>query len=412
MYINKIFKNISILMTGTIIAQVIPILLSPILTRLYSPSEFGMLAVFLSITSILAVFANLRLDVAIMSASDQEKLILKKISIFITMILTIIVFLVLIIFSSFFKEVFSGINYHLIIIFTPLFFILFGIMQLATYIANDNGQYSLISKSKVDKNLSMTFIQIIFGFFKVGITGLILGTVFSMLFPIYRLRKGVLGNKEETKSDGYYLTLKKYKKYPLISTSTAAMDKIATEAPVIIMNKFLDSNLVGFYELSKRTVLLPLTFISYSVSQVYLKQITGESDYKKNLKLTIVILMGLISISAVIIPIFLLWGESIFAVVFGEEWRIVGEYTKILIFPFLIRFIVSPLSVVFLKPENLFLGGVWQFLYVFVSIGVALVYLPKGMIFYLKVFAISEILIYLLYLVLIFIALNKTKKGV
>lgn len=78
MYINKIFKNISILMTGTIIAQVIPILLSPILTRLYSPSEFGMLAVFLSITSILAVFANLRLDVAIMSASDQEKLILKK----------------------------------------------------------------------------------------------------------------------------------------------------------------------------------------------------------------------------------------------------------------------------------------------------------------------------------------------
>lgn len=84
-------------------------------------------------------------------------------------------------------------------------------MQLATYIANDNGQYSLISKSKVDKNLSMTFIQIIFGFFKVGITGLILGTVFSMLFPIYRLRKGVLGNKEETKSDGYYLTLKKYK---------------------------------------------------------------------------------------------------------------------------------------------------------------------------------------------------------
>lgn len=411
MYFNKVLKNISVLMTGTIIAQIIPLFLSPILTRLYSPSEFGMLAVFLSIASILAVFANLRLDVAIMSASEQEKPILKGISLFITTALTIIIIIVLILFSSFFKEVFSGINYQLIIIFAPLFFILFGIMQLSTYIANDNGRYSLISKSKIDKNLSMTFIQIIFGFFKIGVIGLISGAVFSMLFPIYRLRKGLLRKKEKTKLNSYYTTLKKYKTYPLVSTSTAVMDKIATEAPVIMMNRFLDSSLVGFYELSKRTILLPLTFISTSVSQVYLKQITGENDYKKNLKLTIVILIGLVSISAFIIPIFLMWGESIFAVVFGEEWRIVGKYSEILIFPFLIRFIVSPLSVIFLKPENLLLGGIWQALYAIVSLGVAFVYLPKGMIFYLKAFAVSEILIYLLYLVMIFIALNKTKKG-
>ncbi|KMN36354.1 hypothetical protein VK91_21700 [Lysinibacillus sp. LK3] len=411
--ISKIVKNISILMTGTVLAQLIPILLSPVLTRLYSPDEFGILAVFISITSILTVFVNLRLDVAIMSAHENEKIPLKNISLTITSILTIIILMFLILFSSFFKEMFKGIDYNLIVFFGPLFFIFFGMLQLTTYIANDESQYHLISKSKVDKNISMTVIQIILGVFKTGVLGLIAGVVFSILFPLYRLRKGIL-RKEEKVSDkpNYFLILKKYKKYPLVSANTAVMDKIATESPVLMMNKYQDASLIGFYELSKRTIFIPLTFISSSVSQVYLKQITEEKDYKKNIKLTLIILGSLVIISIFIAPIFIFWGEPLFAIIFGEEWRIVGEYSKILIFPFLIRFIISPLSVVFLKPENILLGGLWQFIYMIVSLIVALKYLPLGMMLYLKAFAISEVLIYFLYLIMIFIALNRGKKGV
>ncbi|WP_293921568.1 lipopolysaccharide biosynthesis protein [Metasolibacillus sp.] len=413
MNISKIVKNISILMTGTVVAQLIPILLSPILTRLYSPKEFGMLAVFISITSILTVFANLRLDVAILSAHENEKTPLKNISLAVTTILTIMISLILIVFSSFFKEMFSGINYNFILFFGPLFFILFGTMQLATYIANDESQYHLISKSKVDKNISMTFIQIILGIFKTGVLGLIAGVVFSILFPIYRLRKGIFRKEGKTPDKlNYFFILKKYKRYPLVSANTAVMDKIATESPILMMNKYQDSSLIGFYELARRTIFLPLTFISTSVSQVYLKQITEENDYKKNVKLTLIILGGLVLISIVIAPIFIFGGEPLFAFIFGEEWRVVGEYSEILIFPFLIRFVISPLSVVFLKPENILLGGLWQFIYMIVSVIVALVYLPQGMMLYLKAFAISEVLIYILYLIMIFVALNRGKKGV
>ncbi|WP_390285388.1 lipopolysaccharide biosynthesis protein [Ureibacillus sp. GCM10028918] len=408
-----IFKNISILMTGTVISQLIPIAMSPILTRIYTPAELGVVAVFTSLASFFAIFANLRLDVGIMSAKNKkEKLILRNLSVIVTALITLLVCFLLIVFADLFKAMFKGINYNLILIFIPLFVMLFGILQLLTYMANSKGYYKVISKSKIDKNLSMVIIQIILGFSKTGVLGLIIGMVASFIFPLVRLRKEtVRGNfrMKFTKLE-YQDTLKKYKKFPLISTATAAMNKFATESPVLIMNRFVDQSSVGFFDLARRTILQPLSFISASISQVYLKQITEEQDYRKNIKLTIVILAGLTLVSIFVATIIILWGESIFAIVFGEEWRVVGEYSKILVFPFLIRFIVSPLSVVFLKPENITLGGVWQFMYLVTSLTVTLIFLPAGFMTYIKAFAITEICIYLIYLAMILFALRRDGK--
>ena len=62
---SKIQKNIATLVTGTMIAQAIPIAISPILTRLYTPAEFGSFALYMSIVSILVVIATARYELAI-----------------------------------------------------------------------------------------------------------------------------------------------------------------------------------------------------------------------------------------------------------------------------------------------------------------------------------------------------------
>ncbi|WP_421663832.1 lipopolysaccharide biosynthesis protein [Lysinibacillus telephonicus] len=409
MNFKSIFGNISVLMTGTVIAQLIPILFSPILTRIYTPAEFGMLAVFMSCSNIFSIFANFRLDTAIMSAeNEKEKKILKNLSLIFTLAFSLILILALIIFADFFKEVYSGINYLYIIIFVPLFIILYGITQLFTYICNSYGQYTIISKSKIDKNLSMTFIQVILGFCKMGVKGLLIGMVLCFFFPIYRMKKCVGMEKVSYNFRDYILVLSKYKKYPLVSTSTAFMDTFANEAPILFMNKFINSDTVGFFDLARRTVFVPLSFISVSISQVYLKQITEENSGKNNLKLTLYILMGLLLLSAGIAPFFIFWGDTVFAIVFGENWRVVGEYLKILIFPFLIRFIVSPISVVFLRPKNILIGSTWQFFHLVISVLISIVFLNKGIEIYLVAFAISEVIAYLLYLVLILYAVKRT----
>src|SRR5262245_3026619 len=61
------------LVTGTVLAQGITLLFSPLMTRLYAPEAFGVWAVFSSITTIIGVVACLRYEVTIMLPEDEEE---------------------------------------------------------------------------------------------------------------------------------------------------------------------------------------------------------------------------------------------------------------------------------------------------------------------------------------------------
>jgi O-antigen/teichoic acid export membrane protein len=66
-------RNVLTLMTGTTIAQSIPVAITPILTRLYTPEDFGLLAVFVALTAILGSIANGRYELAIMHPEKDEE---------------------------------------------------------------------------------------------------------------------------------------------------------------------------------------------------------------------------------------------------------------------------------------------------------------------------------------------------
>jgi len=65
-------KNVLTLITGTAIAQVIPIAISPILTRIYTPEEFGIYAIFVSIILIFSVISNGRYELAVVLPEKDE----------------------------------------------------------------------------------------------------------------------------------------------------------------------------------------------------------------------------------------------------------------------------------------------------------------------------------------------------
>ena len=83
-------------MTGTGLAQAIPIAISPILTRIYTPEEFGVFALYMAIASILTVLVTGRYEMAILlPKKDRDAMSLVALSIalsfFISIILLIIV---------------------------------------------------------------------------------------------------------------------------------------------------------------------------------------------------------------------------------------------------------------------------------------------------------------------------------
>ncbi|OMP66629.1 lipopolysaccharide biosynthesis protein [Domibacillus epiphyticus] len=411
-FLKKAFiGNVSILMLGTFVSQLIPIASAPILTRLYTPDEFGVLALFLSIGSILSVFANFKFDAAIMSAKNKkEEYLLKHLSLVTTLLFSILLLLVTILFHESIVNLvkLEDLNYYIFIL--PLFVLFVGLFQLYTYTANKEGKYKSIAYSKINKNLSMTLIQLIFGFFAKGSFGLIIGTLSGFLLGLLNIvpRKRVLENKHKYDFDTYKETIKAYKEFPLLSTGSAFIDKLSVEMPTIFLSNFYTSLQVGYFDLIRRTIAGPLSIISYSISQVYFKKVVEYRDSNQSpFNLTIKILIGLTATSSVVATLFFFQAENIFAFVFGEEWRTAGQYAKILVFSFLIRFIVSPLSVVFLIPGNVKYGTIWQIIYFLATLSVCLFYLPKGMDIFIIAFTINEVILYLAYLIMIFYALRK-----
>lgn len=69
---NEFNRNVVTLLTGTTVAQAIPVMISPILTRIYTPEDFGVLALFIAITSIFGSIANARYELAIVLPEKDE----------------------------------------------------------------------------------------------------------------------------------------------------------------------------------------------------------------------------------------------------------------------------------------------------------------------------------------------------
>src|SRR2546425_10423373 len=93
---SEFIRHILTLITGTTIAQAIPLVVTPILTRIYSPQDFGLFALYMSIIAILGVVATGRYELAIMlPEKDEDAINVVYISFIITLatsLITLIVF--------------------------------------------------------------------------------------------------------------------------------------------------------------------------------------------------------------------------------------------------------------------------------------------------------------------------------
>ena len=65
-------KNSSILMGGTLLAQLLPVALQPFLRRIFTPEEFSLFAIYFSIVSILALAASFQYHVTVVLPKEDE----------------------------------------------------------------------------------------------------------------------------------------------------------------------------------------------------------------------------------------------------------------------------------------------------------------------------------------------------
>jgi len=346
---SEFSRNVLTLMTGTIIAQAIPIAISPILTRIYTPEDFGLFALFIAITAIFGSMANARYELAIMlPKKDEDAINIFALGFIITSAVSLLLLVLVVIFNDYFTKLLNNSEISIWLYFAPIAVFFTGLWNILNYFNNRKKQYKDLAKATILKSIVAAVVQLSVGFLKSGATGLISGQILAQLFANTKLLSNILKDKillsKITKLKIIALA-KRYKDFPKFSMPSVILNTASLQVPVLLLSVFFGSSVVGFYSLSHRFISMPMSIIGGSIGQVFFQKSSELKNDKEALKsLTLKTYTKLFQIGLIPFSIIAVFSDYIFGFAFGKNWVIAGEYAQVLSLWILFVFISSPLS--------------------------------------------------------------------
>lgn len=376
-FINKV----TIVAGGTALGHVIGVLVSPILTRLFSPDEFGIFSVFTSLGGILASFACLAYERAIpIPEEEEDSLALGLVSVFLSLLLGGLLLSILIILKSIKLDIEVINQLGIYVYLLPLFVISLGVYQVFTYLAIRFDRFKDLARTRVWQKVLGATMQIVGGFAGMGIFALILGGMIGQGGGSWHLKKKIMGRGfskiKKIPHEKVLFVLKRYKNFPTLSAPGALMNVAANSLVPIFLLCFYGGEVAGFFALGQRAIQAPLSFISQAVSQVYVREVTKfkYTNPRALLPLLYAMTKRLAIVGFFPCAILVLGGAKLFIFIFGSQWYEAGVYVQILAILEYVRFIVSPLSQLDALEKQV-TGFVWNLLRligVLLSFGISL----------------------------------------
>lgn len=352
-------RDVLILMLGTVVSQAVPILASLVLAKLYSSFDYGLFQVYFSISMVCSVFVTLRYEMAIMLPEKQEDarhvLIL---SCLVSFVFSTILLLLVILFRHPFSRFLEQPSLADGLFVLPFTVLVIGVYQALNYWSNRLKQYKRLSFSRVARSVNSSVLSIVFGFFKAfSTTGLIigdfLGQASSALFLGWRINRDEPGLFRNVQKSKLKEMARRYKQFPLFNVPSGLLEKLSGNMPALLLLPFFGASMVGLFGFSQRLISLPGAVVARAIGDVFRQSATEQFQQNKNcvpLFLQTLKKLALLSVPAFTLLFFFV--EPLFVLFFGEEWREAGVYARILMPMFMLQFIVSPLSSMFLVAEQ------------------------------------------------------------
>lgn len=347
-------RNVVTLMTGTTFAQLLLILVSPILTRLYSPDDFGIFALYASILGILSVVACWRYELAIvLPEKDEDAANLLALSVLICVGMATFTIVMIGIFRRQVADLLSAPDLANWLWLMPLSLLAVGLFQAFNYWSTRRKQFKRLAVRQITRSSVAVVTQIGLGTINTPALagGLILGDLAGQVAASSRLAWQI--HRDD------YLYLKRisikgateqaiiYKEFPLYQIWAAILNAFSTMTPVLLLGYFFSPAIVGLYALGQKVVSSPMGIIGGSFFQVLFPQ--AELAHRQGTldKLVILTFRQLLSIGLFPIATLAIIGPEIIGLFFGADWVQAGVYLRLLSPYLLFNFLSSPISSVF-----------------------------------------------------------------
>lgn len=346
------YGSVITLATGTTIAQAIPIGLSPILTRLYTPEEFGLFALFGAIVGLTAIAATGKYELAVMLTRDEED------ADAIVVLSTSIVFcfaLVLLLVALFFRGPIAGwlgepgVASWLFVV--PLSVFVTGSYQALNYWLNRHSRYSRMSANRIMQAGISGAGQVGAGFTALGAAGLILGSLVAQVVTTSLLGWAFLRGTSPSPVRMPGLLRRclrlavEYRNHPFHVLPAQWASSATVQIPIFVLSSGFGAAVTGLFSLAYRMISMPTMIVSEAIGDVYRQQASVAYREKGEFRSLYVSTVWL-AFKVGIVPLIVLFvtAPGLFALVFGEPWRVAGEYTKLLAIAAFLQFVFTPVD--------------------------------------------------------------------
>jgi O-antigen/teichoic acid export membrane protein len=338
----SLWRSTLTLLAGGALAQAVPLLLGPLLTRLYTPDDWGRYAFFASVAANLAVVACARYEYALPMAADEDEardlMALCLFLLFGAMLLSVCVAIVL--------AQWQGLAFAY---WLPLAVAASGAAQWLTLWATRAQRFKSLAAGRATQFGGAALVQAASGVAQSGAVGLITGPIVASAAALAWLRHpvplGGWGALWRVPWQRIVQVARKHRSFPLFNAPHTFVNALSDTLTIGLLVAATGEASAGFWGLCMRYLKAPATLVGGALSQALYPRLVGAPP--ADARATVRRSMGALAlISLPLVLVLMLAGPALFAFAFGERWRAAGELARALA-PYIgVHFIASPLAVV------------------------------------------------------------------
>jgi O-antigen/teichoic acid export membrane protein len=349
-----LLRDAFIVGSGSVGAQLFAILLIPVITRMFSVSNFGVMTTFTAVTVTVAVFGNGSYDQAINLPKEGSKAwSLFCLCIAIASVFSSAVFLVTIIFEHKISQFIFGVAHSKLVFLVPLTVLSYNINIAMLFLTIRMRGFKMLSGSAFLGTAANQGSKVAGGWLlgdKLWL--LVTGSFLQSCIPCFflgayifrKMPKDIirLPGKSELRA-----LMVEYKNFPLYSTWVEFLLNLNRNITIILLAAAYSSAVVGIYGLANNVFRLPLSIIGDSFRQVCLPRFSALMNDKMPIRgLFVKVLLGIAVLVVIPFAVIIAFGPQLFSLVFGQRWAEAGAYARI-ISPWLFMMVfLPPVSVI------------------------------------------------------------------
>lgn len=326
-------RNVGKLLSANVVAQVIGLIVYPILTRMYTPEDFGLMNLFVSIGNVLVVLALADYYYAIVLPKQERHAValvhVSSLALLITVALVALSVTLAGPISALFKSPELERYYWIM----PIYVLTMGTWNILNYWYIRQKQFGQISQYLMSQSALSAGGKIGMGYAGVLQGGMIYAVVvaplLSLVTSIVRNFRGCLQPLLHISKSDIVEQSKQYRNFPCFVLPRSFLNVLAGQLPILLLTPFFGAKYVGLLSMALLLGYTPIGTITRAIYQVLYQYTTERVHAAQRIGDVFWRFIGWSSV--IILPIF---GGLFFVLpditswLLGEEWRVVGTYIR------------------------------------------------------------------------------------